>query len=256
VAKVDATPGALIKSSEPMRNRVNDEERLELVHRFFNGTGSSYDFMVHFATFGIDRRWKRRILALLPQNPKRILDFACGTGILTVAIARRYPDCRVVGVELREEYLQHAREKVRRLGLRNVELVLSRAEDYRSAEPFDCVCSSYLAKYAELPLLTCNTRDMLPSGGLLLMHDFTYPPTTTLRFFWRAYFKAMQTLGSRAFRAWHEIFFGLPQLIEQTRWVEELQGALRENRFQDICVEPLTLHGSAIVTARKHNPSP
>jgi demethylmenaquinone methyltransferase/2-methoxy-6-polyprenyl-1,4-benzoquinol methylase len=256
VAKVDATPGALIKSSEPMRNRVNDEERLELVHRFFNGTGSSYDFMVHFATFGIDRRWKRRILALLPRNPARILDLACGTGILTTAIARRYPDCRVIGVELRDEYLQYAREKVRRLGLRNVELVLSRAEDYSTRKRFDCVCSSYLAKYADLPLLIRNNATMLEDGGLVLMHDFIYPPTATLRFFWRAYFKSMQTLGSRAFRAWREIFFGLPCVIEQTRWVEELQGALRENRFQDIRVEPLTLHGSAIVTARKHTPSP
>ena len=106
---------------------TRDADRLALVHRFFSGTGSSYDFMVNVATFGIDRRWKRRILSLLPENPARILDLACGTGILTVAIARRYPQCRVVGVELRDEYLQHAREKVQRLGLRNVELVLSRA---------------------------------------------------------------------------------------------------------------------------------
>ena len=63
--------------------------------------------MVSVATFGIDCRWKHRILTLLPENPARILDLACGTGILTVAIARKYPQCRVVGVELRDEYLQH-----------------------------------------------------------------------------------------------------------------------------------------------------
>jgi demethylmenaquinone methyltransferase/2-methoxy-6-polyprenyl-1,4-benzoquinol methylase len=227
------------------------DERLKLVHRFFSGTGSSYDFMVNVATFGIDRRWKHRILALLPENPASILDLACGTGILTVAIARKYPQCRVVGVELRDEYLQHAREKVQQLGLHNVELVLSRAEDYRSSKPFDCVCSSYLAKYADLPLLTRNTRGMLADDGLLLMHDFIYPPTPALRFFWRAYFGAMQTVGSRIFPAWREIFFGLPPLIEQTRWVTELEGALRAHRFRDVRIEPLTLHGSAIVTARK-----
>lgn len=237
-----------------MRVSGDDEARLALVERFFSGTGSSYDSMVNLATFGIDRRWKRRILALLPRNPARLLDLACGTGILTIAIARRYPDCRVIGVELREEYLQHAREKVRRLGLRNVELVLSRAEDYSTREPFDCVCSSYLAKYADLPLLIRNNATMLEDGGLMLMHDFIYPPTAMLRFFWRAYFKAMQALGSRVFPAWREIFFGLPQLIEQTRWIPELQAALQNNRFQDIRVDPLTLHGSAIVTARKHTP--
>jgi demethylmenaquinone methyltransferase/2-methoxy-6-polyprenyl-1,4-benzoquinol methylase len=92
---------------------------------------------------------------------------------------------------------------------------------------------------------------MLGDGGLLLMHDFIYPPTPALRFFWRAYFGVMQAVGSRIFPAWREIFFGLPQLIERTRWVSELEAALRAYRFRDVRIEPLTLHGSAIVSARK-----
>jgi demethylmenaquinone methyltransferase/2-methoxy-6-polyprenyl-1,4-benzoquinol methylase len=226
-------------------------DRLAIVHRFFSGTGPTYDFIVNAATFGIDRRWKRRILALLPENPKRIVDFACGTGILTVAIARRHPDCHVVGVELRDEYLQHAREKVRRLGLRNVELVLSRAEDYRASGTCDCVCSSYLAKYADLPLLTRNTREMLADGGLLLMHDFIYPPSRAVQLLWKVYFKSLQFTGTPLFPEWREIFYGLPELIRRTRWVEELGQALRANRFREIRTEALTLHGSAIVNARK-----
>jgi len=206
---------------------------------------------VNFATFGIDRRWKRRIVSLLPANPKRVLDLACGTGILTLAIARRYPDCRVVGVELRDEYLEHARAKVRKLGLRNVELVLSRAEDYRASKPFDCVCSSYLAKYADLPVLTRNTKDMLVDDGLLLMHDFIYPSKPLLVLVWRCYFKTLQLAGSPFFPAWREIFFGLPRLIEETHWHPDLLEALRTNEFRHICSESLTAYGSAIVTARK-----
>ncbi len=227
------------------------DPRLELVHRFFSGTGTSYDFMVNIATFGIDRRWKRRIVDLLPLNPTRVLDLACGTGILTLAIAHRYPNCRVVGVELRDEYLGIARKKVQKLGIRNVELVLSRAEDYRSSEPFDCVCSSYLAKYADLRRLTRSAKDMLNEGGLLLMHDFTHPPKAYLAWIWRFYFKALQLVGNRFFPAWREIFSGLPRLIEETRWVTELQEALRENGFRHMRMEYLTVYGSAIITARK-----
>jgi demethylmenaquinone methyltransferase/2-methoxy-6-polyprenyl-1,4-benzoquinol methylase len=65
--------------------------------------------MVTLATLGIDRRWKRRIVELLPPQPSAVLDLACGTGISTLAVADRYPYCRVVGVELREEYLERAR---------------------------------------------------------------------------------------------------------------------------------------------------
>lgn len=231
------------------------DPRLELVHRFFSGTGTTYDFMVNIATFGIDRRWKRRIVDLLPLNPTRVLDLACGTGILTLAIAHRYPRCQVVGVELRDEYLEIAREKVQRLGIRNVELVLSRAEDYRSSERFDCVCSSYLAKYADLQRLTRNTKDMLIDGGLFLMHDFSYPPKAYLAWIWHFYFKTLQLVGSRFFPAWREVFRGLPRLIEQTRWVAELQEALRENGFRHIGTKYLTAYGSVIITARKQEPS-
>lgn len=227
------------------------DPRLTLIERFFSGTGDSYDFMVNFATLGIDRLWKRRIVEHIPATAKRVLDLACGTGISTLAIAKHYPHCQVVGVDLRDEYLQIAREKINKLGLRNVELVLSRAEDYRSNEPFDCVSSSYLAKYADLNRLTRNSREMLNDNGLLLMHDFTYPPKSYLVWTWRFYFKVLQLAGSRIFPAWQEIYYGLPRLIEETRWVSQLQEALKENQFKDIQVENLTAYGSAIITARK-----
>ncbi len=227
------------------------ERKLALVQRFFSDTGSSYDFMVNAATFGIDRRWKRIIVGALPANPARVLDLACGTGILTFAIARRYPACQVVGVELRDEYLRIAREKAGTLGLENVEFVLGRAEDYAPAETFDCVVSSYLAKYADLPLLTRNTRAMLNPGGLVLMHDFTHPPKAHLVRLSRIYFGALRTIGTPLFPAWREIFEELPGLIEQTRWCDELIRALEENAFRDIRRRDLTLYGSALITAVK-----
>ena len=226
------------------------DPKLERVHRFFSGTGATYDGMVNVATFGIDRRWKRKIVNLMPPDATRILDLACGTGISTFALAERYPNCRIVGVELREEYLNLARKKVQQSGPANLEFVLSRAEDYRSNEPFDCVVSSYLAKYADLKSLTRTTKEMLKPGGLLLMHDFTYPPKPYLVWVWRLYFFVLQRLGSPLFPTWREIFYGLPVLIEETRWIPELTEALQVNGFADIRMEYLTLYGSAIITAR------
>jgi demethylmenaquinone methyltransferase/2-methoxy-6-polyprenyl-1,4-benzoquinol methylase len=232
---------------------VNPEAdlRLNLIHRLFAGTGKSYDLMVNFATFGIDRRWKRRIVDLIPPNSVRVLDLACGTGISTLAIATRYPDCHVVGVELREEYLQIARAKIEKLGIRNVEFVLGRAEDYQSHEPFDCITSSYLAKYADLSRLTSNTKKMLKAGGFVLMHDFTYPPKASLIRIWRVYFKVLQLVGTVFFPAWRAMLHGLPALIRETRWLPELRETLREKGFTNIKTEYLTAYGSAIVTA--HN---
>ena len=227
------------------------DPRLERVHRFFSGTGRTYDAMVHYATFGIDHRWKRRIVSLIPPDVTRVLDLACGTGISTLAIAQAYPRCQVLGVELREEYLAIARRKVRELGIQNVQFVLQRAEDYWSEDPFDCIASSYLAKYADLPRLTTRSKAMLKEGGLVLMHDFTFPPTPALVRIWRLYFWLMQRVGSRFYPAWREIYYGLPQLIEETSWVQELTQILAEQQFERLSLEYLTLYGSAVITAIK-----
>jgi demethylmenaquinone methyltransferase/2-methoxy-6-polyprenyl-1,4-benzoquinol methylase len=51
--------------------------------------------------------------------------------------------------------------------------------------------------------------------------------------------------------SWNEIYHGLPKLIEETRWLAELQEALAENGFRDVRTEYLTAYGSAIVSARR-----
>lgn len=222
-----------------------------IVERFFSGTGPSYDFIVNFWTLGCDLWWKKRLLDKIPEGPLRILDQACGTGILTFKIARRFPSCRVIGVELRDEYLSLAVKKARILRQENVQFILGRAEDVLLGENLDCVTSSYLAKYAELKVLVPNAGRMLRRGGLLLVHDFTYPPGAVFARLWAAYFKIMQTLGSRVYPQWKTVFYQLPILLRETTWVDDLVKFLREEHFMDINLEFLTFGASAIVSARK-----
>jgi len=227
------------------------DARLELVERLFSGTGTSYDSMVHWATLGFDARWKKRMLEHIPAGNGPVLDLACGTGISTLSIARRFPGRLVVGVELRDEYLHIARQKAAREPAANVQFALCRAEDYESPLRFDCVTSSYLAKYADLPRVVARSRDMLRSRGVFMMHDFTLPPMRTLLALWRLYFVVMRNTVARAFPQWSEIYDGLPTLIERTRWVPALQSELTRNGFTDVKVDHLTLYGSAIVTGIK-----
>jgi demethylmenaquinone methyltransferase/2-methoxy-6-polyprenyl-1,4-benzoquinol methylase len=230
---------------------MGQDAKTELVYRFFSGTGSTYDLIAHFATFGFDRWWKRKILEKIPEGSNKIMDQACGTGILTLRIARQFPHCRVVGVDLLDEYLTLAKEKARRLKLENVEFILGRAEEVFPGDGFDCITSSYLAKYAELGSLVQNVRKMLRPGGTLVMHDFTYPSDRTFGHLLELYFKLLQAVGRRTCPQWKTALEGLPELLRQTGWVTQLTRGLEENAFSEIHVQSLTLGTSAIVTARK-----
>lgn len=230
---------------------MSHDTGVEIVHRFFSGTGPSYDYMVNLTTFGFDRWWKEKILHKIPRNPARIIDQASGTGILTFHIAHRFPVCRVTGVELREEYLNIAQEKMRTLKLTNVEFILGRAEEVFLGEGFDCITSSYLAKYAELESLIQNAKRMLRNGGVLIMHDFTYPRSRLFARIWEFYFRLLETLGVWRYPQWRTIFHELPLLLRKTVWVDQLTGILRRNAFSHICAESLTLGTSTLVTAAR-----
>ncbi len=230
---------------------MEEDSKAELVHRFFSGTGPSYDFMVNLCTLGFDRSWKKEILERIPEGSMRVLDQACGTGILTFKIAQKLPLCRVVGVDLTEEYLNIANEKARRQKLGNVQFILGKAEEVLLRQKFDCITSSYLAKYAELGNLIQNATKMLRNGGVLIMHDFTYPPNHAFARLWEFYFRILQEAGKWKYSKWQAIFYGLPRLLRETKWTTELIYFLKGNAFSDISIQSLTLGTSAIVTAKK-----
>jgi demethylmenaquinone methyltransferase / 2-methoxy-6-polyprenyl-1,4-benzoquinol methylase len=230
---------------------MKEYSRTEIVDRFFSGTGPSYDFIAVLCTLGFDRWWKKRILGEIPGEPARILDQACGTGILTFKIARKFPRCHVVGVELRDEYLRIAREKAQALEVKNVEFLLGRAEEVVPEGPFDAVTSSYLAKYAELGTLIPGIKKILRPGGILIMHDFTYPPNRLFSRLWEFYFRILQGVGAWKYPQWRTVFLELPAMMRKTRWGGELVRILERYRFSEIRMRSLTWGTSAIITARK-----
>jgi demethylmenaquinone methyltransferase/2-methoxy-6-polyprenyl-1,4-benzoquinol methylase len=230
---------------------MEEKKGRDLVYHFFSGTGMTYDHMVKLCTLGFDLWWKRKIMEKIPEGAARIMDQACGTGILTFKMARKVSLGQVIGVDLQEEYLDIAKRRAKELKLNNIQFILGRAEDVSLKKSFDCIASSYLAKYVEIEHLIRNIRKMLRKGGILIMHDFTYPSIRPFAKAWDFYFKILQTVGTWRYPQWGAIFNGLPELLRETKWVTELVGSLGKNGFSDITLQSLTLGTSVIVTARK-----
>lgn len=225
-------------------------EKRAWIKDFFSETGSTYDEVVHRFTFGIDRLWKRKILSEIPECT-HVLDLACGTGILTFAIKNKHPHCHITGVDISEGYLSVARAKAEQQHISDVRFIHCPAEDYESTEPFDVVTSSYLPKYAEVPLLIKNIHRMLKPGGRLILHDFTYPSAKILQLTFAFYFKCAQSVGAWLYPEWKEVLLELPEVIRKSNWISEVTTAMSDEGFNHIRVESLTLQGAAIITGEK-----
>lgn len=112
-------------SPEPDGKRVGGgeapaTEKARYVRRMFNAIAPRYDLTNALISGGLHIRWKRATAALV-QMPSagRGLDVCCGTGDLTLLLARHVgPQGRVLGVDISEEMLYVARRKAARFGVR------------------------------------------------------------------------------------------------------------------------------------------
>ncbi len=221
-----------------------------LVEALFHGTGTSYDEMVHFATWGRDRQWKEQLLSMM-EEPKRVLDLASGTGILALGIARRF-GCHVTGVELREEYCREARANAERLGIEDVRFFIGPAEHFTLDETFDHITSCYLPKYVKrLDVLVGNMVRMLAPGGLMLMQDFAYPSQPMWQTLFDNHFARMRAKARAEAPGWLTMFEGLPEVIRHSTWKEDLAAAMEQHGLIDVRALEQSFGMSAIVSGRK-----
>ena len=139
-----------------------------------------YDMQVETLFTGSAGAMRRQAMPFLAealagrdQRETRILDLACGTGVLAETIKDAYPAAELTLLDLSEPYLEEAR---RRLGRRrSLNFVAANAEAVPEAdERFDAVLSIYL--FHELPAkaraqVAREIARLLKPGGVFVFLD-------------------------------------------------------------------------------------
>lgn len=118
-----------------------------------------------------------RITLNSPKPVKKILEFGCGTGNMTIPLAKLGFD--VTAVDLSDDMLTVADEKVMQAGLDNVRLFKGDMSNFQIDETFDavmCCCDSfnYLPDMTAVENFIMCSIDALNPGGML-MFDMNTP---------------------------------------------------------------------------------
>ncbi len=116
------------------------------------------------------------ILDFLPINPDmKILDLGTGSGYLSFAIARRYPEVSVVGLDIVENALENNRVKANEENINNLTFVTYDGIDFPFVgQEFDMVISRYaLHHFPEIKRSISEVSRVLKATGLFFISDPT-----------------------------------------------------------------------------------
>ncbi len=114
------------------------------------------------------------IADLAPPGDARVLEVACGTGRNLAQVARRYPQCRLYGLDISSEMLQSARAKMgRRAILAWADACTFDAKQLFGVAAFDRIILSYsLSMIPDWTAALETAARHLAPGGQLHVVDF------------------------------------------------------------------------------------
>jgi demethylmenaquinone methyltransferase/2-methoxy-6-polyprenyl-1,4-benzoquinol methylase len=211
----------------------------------FEGLPARYDEMGAVLSFGQDPRWRRALVeGVDPQPGQRVLDVACGTGLVTAAVAAR--GAEVIGLDQSEHMLARARAR----GLPRVTLVQGEAERLPFPDgEFDALTFTYLLRYVDDPLATMRElARVVKPGGRIGMLEFAVPSSALLRAGWRLHTRVgLPLLGRVVSPAWLSVGQFLGPNIEEfhARW-PDLAGLWSRVGIDDVRVRRMSF-GAGLV---------
>lgn len=176
------------------------DQKRAYVRALFDRIAHRYDRFTHWFSYGMDRGWKRELVAQLatvvPEGAT-VLDLACGTGDLGTAIAVRYPGTRVLGLDLSRPMLRTAKRSPGRLELCQADMIHLPFGD----ASVDAVLAGYAVRNApDGRRALSEIARVLKPGGWMITLDFYQPQNRT----WRALFVGyLAAVGSLYGWTWH-----------------------------------------------------
>ncbi|HMD56431.1 MAG TPA: class I SAM-dependent methyltransferase [Solirubrobacteraceae bacterium] len=223
----------------------------------FHGLPRHYDSLSAALSFWQDPRWRRALVdAAAPRDGERVLDVACGTGLVTAELLSR-ADCSVLALDQSPQMLAAARERFAGLSPARVELIEGQAEMLPFADgTFDVLTFTYLLRYVEDPGATlAELARVVRPGGRVASLEFGVPPWAPARAAWELYTAVgLPLLGRAVSREWGAVGRFLGPSIRAYYDAYPLEAIVEQWRsaaLRSVCVRRMSLGGGVVLSASK-----
>jgi ubiquinone/menaquinone biosynthesis methyltransferase len=242
------------RGAEPLdRAFSSPHAKARYARRLFATIADRYDLITVLLSFGLDRRWKRRVIDLAaPAAGSRALDLASGTGDLAFALTSR--GALSIGLDVTHRMLQLARGKAAGRDMPGSPAFVTGdmcALPFPS-EHFDVVTTGYgLRNVPDLKLAVEEIYRVLRPGGTMVSLDFNRPDNAVVRAVYLGY---LWTVGGVLGWVLHrdpDTYRYIPASIRRYPGAARVSALMRSEGFREARWIPVLGGLMAIHVARK-----
>jgi demethylmenaquinone methyltransferase/2-methoxy-6-polyprenyl-1,4-benzoquinol methylase len=234
-------------------------DKARFVKAIFTDVENEYDALVHLMTLSLDWVWRRRMFAKMVFSDKtKVLDVACGTGLVTFNLSRlNVLGGYVVGLDLSPSMLRIANRKKHVVrGRCEVDLVRAVGEflPFRDGTFRYVTVGLALRNLGDKMAVFRESLRVLIQQGWFLSVDFVRPHNVLV---WRVFrfhiFYVIPALGGLVSPHWKYTLIYLANSVLKSASADEISGALSTVGFQHTLTEGMTLGVVALVGGRKRS---
>jgi demethylmenaquinone methyltransferase/2-methoxy-6-polyprenyl-1,4-benzoquinol methylase len=229
----------------PDKKNVTDSEHARRVREMFAGIASRYDLLNHLLSGNTDKRWRRlvaeRLHDVLSREGARALDVACGTGDLSLALAK-ISGARIVGTDFCRPMLEIAARKAAATNATEIPFVEGDALRLPFAEgSFDAVTIAFGLR--NLSNVEAGLKELWrvskPTGRVAIL-EFSTPVVPGFRALFKFYFTRVLPKIGGMISGSRGAYEYLPDSVSRFPDQKRLAAMMREAGFEEVEYKNLT----------------
>lgn len=220
----------------------------------FDSISKRYDFLNHFLSMGIDRKWRKKAIAYLRDlHPVHILDVATGTGDLALEALSLQPE-KITGIDLSEGMLDIGRKKIKEAGKSGViELMKGDSENLVFGDnTFDaCTVGFGVRNFENLDKGLAEIYRVLKPGAMFVVLEFSKPRVFPVRQLYHFYFNTILPFWGRYISKNQSAYTYLPESVRHFPDGRQFTAHLEKVGFRNTTMKALSLGICSIYTGVK-----
>ncbi|HJC92910.1 MAG TPA: bifunctional demethylmenaquinone methyltransferase/2-methoxy-6-polyprenyl-1,4-benzoquinol methylase UbiE [Candidatus Phocaeicola excrementigallinarum] len=222
-----------------------DGSKAAQVEKMFDHIAPAYDNLNHLLSWGIDKYWRKKAIALLkPFRPQHIMDVATGTGDFAIKACKELNPDELIGTDISEGMMNVGREKVKQLGLER-QISFAKEDCTSLSFPdnrFDAITVAFgVRNFEDLDRGLKEMYRVLVPGGHLVILELSTPERFPMKQLYSIYSRIVIPSLGKLLSKDHSAYTYLPQSIKAFPQGEVMQRILHKAGFSQVRFKRLTL---------------